>query len=348
MKQVKEKILVALSGGVDSAVAVLELQKQGFEVVGVCFEMLSSENIILEDARNVAKQLGIELRIENITEDFKTKILANFIEEYGVGRTPNPCTLCNKEIKFKHLLRVADELGIKFVATGHYARIQEKEGVSYISKAKDKKKDQSYFLYQLNQAEIARIFFPLGNLEKNTVVEIAKDFGLKIPASESQDVCFLKNEGSLKKFLADKIKKSKGNILSEEGEILGTHDGIGFYTVGQRRGLNVNGGPFYVVSKESSNNDITVARNKNSKKLLTRKVVFKNTNWVGGPPKEKTEYLVKTRYLAKESRAKIVKNKDGLCEALFIDSQWAVAPGQALVVFEGNLVKGGGIILFAS
>ncbi len=345
MKQPQEKILVALSGGVDSAVAVLELQKQGFEAVGVYFEMLSPKNTAVDDARNVAKQLGIELIEKNISQNFEDKILVNFVEEYKAGRTPNPCTLCNKEIKFKYLLRIADELGIKFVATGHYALIQKKNGFLFISKAKDVKKDQSYFLYKLNQIEIARIIFPLGNLEKNKVKEIAKEFGLKIPASESQDVCFLKSEGSLRDFLIPKIKKTKGNIFSEAGEFLGLHDGAAFYTIGQRRGINVNGGPFYVISKDATTNTITVTRDKNSEKLLPKKIIFKDTNWISGAPKEGAEYLVKTRYLAKEARAKIIKIEDDFYETQLIDSQWAVAPGQALVVFEGDLVKGGGVIV---
>lgn len=346
MKQTREKILVALSGGVDSAVTVLELQKQGFEVIAVHFVMLSLAGAALDDARNIANQLGIELKEKDISADFETKILDNFIEEYRQGRTPNPCTLCNKEIKFKHLLRIADELEIDFVATGHYARIVKKNDVLYISKAKDEKKDQSYFLYKLNQAEIARVIFPLGDFKKTEVVEIAKNAGIKIPSGESQDVCFMKNEGKLKDFLGMKIKETPGNVITEEGEIIGAHLGAAFCTIGQRRGLNINGGPFYVVSRDVASNTITVTKNKESEKLNPQKVIFKDINWVGGAPDEKSEYFVKTRYLAKESRAKMHKmdvQKD-FYEAQLIDSQWAVAPGQSLVVFEGNLVKGGGII----
>lgn len=347
MKQEQEKILVALSGGVDSAVTVLELQKQGFEVIAVHFVMLSLANAALDDARNIASQLGVELREEDISADFESKILDNFTEEYRGGRTPNPCTLCNKEIKFKHLLRIADELGINFVATGHYARISKKDDVLYISKAKDEKKDQSYFLYKLNQFEIARIIFPLGDFEKTEVVEIAKNAGIKIPSSESQDVCFMKNEGKLKDFLGMKIKETPGNIVTEEGEIVGAHLGAAFCTIGQRRGLNINGGPFYVVSRDVASNTITVTKNKESEELNPKKVIFKDVNWVGGIPSEKAEYFIKTRYLVKEARAKIgrVAANKNYYEAQLIDSQWAVAPGQSLVVFDGDLVKGGGIIV---
>jgi tRNA-uridine 2-sulfurtransferase len=347
LKNIQEKILVALSGGVDSAVTVLELQKQGFEVIAVHFVMLSSAGASLADAKNIANQLGIELKEIDISVDFQAKILDNFIEEYRQGRTPNPCTLCNKEIKFKHLLRVADELGINFVATGHYARISKKDDILYISKAKDEKKDQSYFLYRLNQAEIARIVFPLGEFEKTKVIEIAKNAGIKIPSSESQDVCFMKNEGKLKDFLAMKIVEIPGNIVTEEGEIVGTHLGVAFCTIGQRRGLNISGGPFYVVLRDIENNMITVTRKKESEKLNPGKVIFKDVNWVGGIPDEKSEYFIKTRYLVKESRAKIrrIDKQKDYYEAQLIDFQWAVAPGQSLVVFEGDMVRGGGIII---
>ncbi len=344
MIQLRKKILVALSGGVDSAVAVLELQKQGFEVIGVYFLMLAGKNAELADARDIAKQLGIELKEEDISRDFENKILNNFIWEYQAGRTPNPCILCNKEIKFKHLLRVADELGIKLVATGHYARIKKEKGVLCISKAKDKKKDQSYFLYRLDETEISRIIFPLGTIEKIKVKEIAKKAGLKIPNSESQDVCFMKNENKLKDFLTLKVESNKGDIISEEGKCIGFHDGAIFCTIGQRRGLNINGGPFYVTDKDISLNRIVVTKNRDSEKLFPRKIVFKDTNWIGGLPKENTDYSIKTRYQTKESKAKIIELKKGFFEAQLEDPQWAVAPGQSLVIFEKDLVKGGGVI----
>ncbi|MBT3355782.1 tRNA 2-thiouridine(34) synthase MnmA [bacterium] len=341
----KSKILIALSGGIDSAVSVLELQKKGFEVIGIHFKMLPRLGESgLEDAQNVAGQLKIELKVKDISQDFKKEVLDNFIKEYQSGRTPNPCTLCNKKIKFKYLLEVADELGIKLVATGHYAGITKKDRNFYISRAKDVKKDQSYFLYKLKQKELTRIIFPLCDFTKSEVKEKAIEFGLKISSKESQDVCFMKKDETLKDFLSPQISCVSGEIVTEDKGTLGRHEGLAFYTIGQRRGLSINGGPFYVAAKNINSNTIIVTKNKDNLKLNPHTVFFENSSWAGDSPSEGIEYLVKTRYLAKESKARIIKLKQDMYIAHLVDSQWAVTPGQSLVVFDGELVVGGGII----
>lgn len=347
MKKPQKKILVALSGGVDSAVSVLELQKAGFEVIAVHFKMFTSdENTEEEDAKKIANQLEVKLVTKNISEDFQKEVLDNFVEEYRAGRTPNPCTLCNKKIKFNYLLKSADELGVEFVATGHYACIVKKEGQTYITKAKDKKKDQSYFLYRLGQKEISRIIFPLCSFSKDEVWEKAKVANLKIPSKESQDVCFIKNNKTLKDFLSPEIPELFGNITSEDGEVLGRHSGATFYTIGQRRGLNIGGrGPFYVVCKNLEKNELVVTSDKGSLKLNPKEVIFEDVSWAGEVPKENKEYLIKTRYLASAARARISRIENGRYGAQLIESQWAVAPGQSLVVFDKNLVMGGGVIV---
>ncbi len=343
MKRIKNKeVLVAFSGGVDSAVSVLELQRKKFLVKGVYFEMLDGQG--KKSIQKMAKQLKMELEIIDLKKQFEKDILENFYTEYEKGRTPNPCILCNKQIKFKFLFDLADKMKIKYVATGHYVSVKRRKGIPYITKAKDSRKDQSYFLYRLNSRELERVVFPLSDLTKKRVKEIAKEVDLKIPLKESQDVCFMNNNEKLKEFLLNKIEVNEGDIVSDEGEIVGKHIGVSFYTIGQRRGLNVNGGPFYVFDKNVKKNIVFITKNKKHEKLEPTKVLIKDVNWSNISPEEGKEYTVKTRYLATESKAFIERFNEESYLVIFKEPQWAVAPGQSLVLFDRGFVIGGGVI----
>lgn len=337
----KQKIIVAISGGIDSAASVLKLQEQGFFVQGVYFEMFEENG--KGDAENVAKQLGIDLEIINLKDDFKERVLDNFFSEYGAGRTPNPCTICNQKIKFEFLLNFADKLGIKMVATGHYVNSRKDGKYNYIAKAGDLKKDQSYFLYRLKSSQLERIIFPLGHLNKEEIISYVNKRGIKIPKKESQDICFINSGEKVDDFLAQNLKRKKGDVLDENGEMVGHHDGAWFYTIGQRRGLSLNGGPYYIFKKDIDKNTLFVTKDKDSKALSFEKIYFENVSWIGREPEQGRKYTVKSRYLAREVTAQIKKFKEGYLAELE-DTQWAVTPGQALVVFDGDLVLGGGVI----
>lgn len=344
------KIIVGLSGGVDSAVTVYLLKKQGYQVIGIFLDMLNDVNHSeIERAKLLAKQLDIELIQKDIQEIFQKEIVSEFVNKYRNGLTPNPCISCNPKIKFKYLLEIADELNIKKVATGHYALIaQNKQANRILQKAEDKTKDQSYFLYRLTQKELKRIEFPLGKLKKTEVKKIAEEVGLKIPKAESQDVCFLKNFKSLAEFLQSKLQQDsfkQGKIVDNKGQILGNHRGLPIYTLGQRKGLDIGGdGPFYVVGKDFERNQLLVSRNKKNEKLMQREIIIDNVNWLNGEPEEDKKYQIKVRYQMKSVEAKLEQIEDKKWKVKCADPVWAIAPGQSLVIYDDDKVVGGGII----
>jgi len=395
----KEEILVGLSGGVDSAVTINLLKGQGHKVVGVFLDMLKGNNSNdFKRAKFLAKQLGVRLIKKDIKKEFQKEIINNFIAGYRNGLTPNPCVICNPKIKFKYLLDIADELGIKKVATGHYAKINRTErGVSMgltigspvvepletviLQKAKDKLKDQSYFLYRLTQKDLKRIKLPLGNLLKTEVKNLAEELNLKVPKSESQDVCFLKKYKDLEDFLKKELSKDSseqgrafsgavsakprlvgdkarplengagnenflfGNIVDDNGIVLGKHRGLFIYTIGQRKNLNIGGdGPFYVIGKDFKNNELIVSKNKLDKKLVTKNIFINEVNWINRSPREDKRYQIKIRYQMKSVDATFKKNSGKNWEVKCIKPIWAVAPGQSLVAYDGDKVIGGGII----
>lgn len=352
-----QKVLVAMSGGVDSSVsAALLKEAEGFEVVGVFIKFWSAldENGLEgkwnrccsreaeKRARFVASKLKIPFYVLNFENEFKKRIVDYFLKGYKQGITPNPCIVCNKEIKFGLLLKKARQLGAEFIATGHYTRLNEgKDGISLI-KAKDKQKDQSYFLWKLNQKQLSHILFPVGGYRKNEVREMSKKFKLKLSGvPESQDICFVKP--TTNDFLNRYLKTKPGKIINTEGKIIGEHQGLWFYTIGQRKGINLSGGPFYVTDKDLKKNLLIVSKSKRD--LHKKEVIVKKVNWISGrEPKFPLKVRAKIRYRHKAAAATISKMKNKRYKLQFKTAQKAVTPGQSAVFYKREEVLGGGII----
>ena len=353
-----EKVLVGMSGGVDSSVSVALLKKQGFEVEGLFVFFQEPEKMInsLNSAKSVAEKLNIKLNILDLSKEFKQEIVQNFVDEYKKGRTPNPCIRCNKYFKFGKLVDYALKNDFDWFATGHYARIYKhfniltfKQKYKLVS-AKDKSKDQVYFLYNLNQKVLAHVLFPLGNYKKFEVKKMAKKLSFPVHnRKESNDVCFIPNQDT-QKFLHEKIENKPGDILDVKGKKVGEHDGLEFYTIGQRKGIKIGGtGPYYVVAKDFKENNLIVTNDKDDARLLKNEIVLENINWISGKEhKLPLRCLAQHRYqtkmfevgVFKDGNKYIVKTKK---------PQWAVTPGQSLVLYKKRLgnkfeVLGGGVI----
>jgi len=319
-----KKVICAISGGVDSAVAAALLKKQGFNVEGVFFKLADTNNFQAGEkrARKVAKILKIPFCILDLRKQFKKEVIDYFIKEYQAGRTPNPCVVCNKRIKFDWLLK----LGADLVATGHYAKTYNGK----LFRAKDKNKDQSYFLWQLSQKQLKRILFPLGDYSKKEVRIMAKKLNLPVfEAPESQEICFK----------VPKIKQKPGVIIDVQGKVLGKHQGLIFHTVGQRKGIGLPGGPFWVLDKDLKRNVLIVTDHE--KDLLKKELSFKNVNWISDmKPKLPLRVKAKIRYRHK-SAAGIIK-KDN--KFIFNQPQRAITPGQSIVFYRDQELLGGAII----
>jgi len=348
MKPRQKKVLCAVSGGIDSSVAVVLLRRQGFRVVA-CFLRLHDKSSEAEKrAKEIAHHLSIPLCIIDLRKEFKEKVIDYFIKEHRKGRTPNPCVVCNEKIKISFLLKKAKQFKCDFIATGHYARKKEvrnkKNGkvIYKLFKAKDKKKDQSYFLWRLNQGQLAHILFPIGDYTKNEVKKLAKEFRLPVfDIPESQEICFISD--SLDDFLTRHIKNKAGKIVDIKGNELGKHQGLFSYTIGQRKGIKLPGGPYYVVSKDIKKNILVVSKKK--KDLLKKQLLIGDINWISGkkmslPLKAK----VKIRYRHKGVLAIIKSYRKDYLEVIFSRPQEAITPGQSAVFYKGQEVLGGGVI----
>lgn len=359
-KITKKRVIVAMSGGVDSSVAAALLQKQGFDVVGVFFHFwkdsgqnMSRENLCCslesqEEAHRVAQILNIPFYTLNVAREFKKSVVDYFVREYKNSNTPNPCVVCNKEIKFKVLLNKLHSLKADYIATGHYARI--KKSTTHNSQpatvkllvAKDKEKDQSYFLYNLNQKQLSKILFPIGDYQKADVRKLAKKFKLPIyNKPESQDICFVSD--GIGNFLKRHISMKTGNVVNESGEILGRHQGLPLYTLGQRKGIEIGGrGPYFVIGKNVKKNQLVISNSQ--EKLFSVSAIIKEVNWVSERPKLPMRALVRTRYRNPLVYA-IINPRGNFLEVSFEKPQRAVTPGQSVVFYSRHgEVIGGGVI----
>ncbi len=351
----KGKVLVAMSGGVDSSVTAALLKHEDYEVMGVTLRLWSEEDpsalthqrrcCSLEDmdsARRVCQMLGVPHYILNFEQPFKAHVVDYFVAEYGRGRTPNPCLACNQWIKFRLLLERAQALGVDYLATGHYARIESANGRYRLLKAMDSTKDQSYVLYTLGQRELSRLLFPMGHITKAAARSIARELGLpNADKRDSQEICFV-TEGDYRHFIEERIAATPGEVIDTSGHVLGRHRGVPFYTVGQRRGLGIAGGePRYVVRLDAEANRVIVG----SEAELYRDSLWATAvSYVSGSlPEAPVTIAAKIRYRSPEALALLIPHEDR-AEVRFQQPQRAITPGQAVVFYHGEEVLGGGTI----
>ncbi|MFC4159696.1 tRNA 2-thiouridine(34) synthase MnmA [Chitinimonas lacunae] len=350
------RIVVGLSGGVDSSVAAALLKSQGHDVIGVFMQNWEDDNddqycSIKEDSRDaiaVADLLGIDIELVNFAGEYKERVFSYFLAEYQAGRTPNPDVLCNAEIKFKAFLDYAIGLGAEKIATGHYAAIDlDRDGRTRLLRGADPGKDQSYFLYRLSQFQVSRALFPLGALHKTEVRSQAAALGLPNHAKkDSTGICFI-GERPFREFLNRYLPRSPGLMRTPEGRRLGEHMGLMYYTLGQRQGLAIGGPgePWYVAAKDMANNELIVVQGHDHPLLLSERLTAGQLSWVADQPPPPGRYSAKTRYRQQDAACEIAAVEDGRLEVRFDSAQWAVTPGQSLVLYDGPVCLGGGIIL---
>lgn len=363
----KGRVVVGMSGGVDSSVAAWLLKQQGYEVIGLFMknweddddsEYCSTRQDWL-DAASVADLIGVDIEAVNFAAEYKDRVFADFLREYSAGRTPNPDVLCNAEIKFKAFLDHAMSLGAERIATGHYARVREVRGPGgarhELLKGLDASKDQSYFLHRLNQAQLARTLFPLGELPKTEVRRIAREIGLPNAAKkDSTGICFI-GERPFREFLSRYLPTAPGPILTPEGQRVGTHSGLSFYTYGQRKGLGVGGvkgrqdedgtaQAWYVARKDISANALYVVQGHDHPWLQSTQLQAQDASWVAGEPPPSGMYAAKTRYRQADAPCTLAPMDNRGFALSFPQPQWAVTPGQSAVVYDGDVCLGGGVI----
>jgi tRNA-specific 2-thiouridylase len=354
-----ERIVVGMSGGVDSSVAALLLKRQGFDVIGLFMknwedddddEYCSTRQDLI-DVASVADLIGVDLEVVNFAAEYRDRVFAEFLREYSAGRTPNPDVLCNAEIKFRAFLDHALAMGASRIATGHYAGVREREGRFELLKGADPNKDQSYFLHRLTQAQLARVVFPLAELRKTEVRRIAREAGL--PVAEKKDstgICFI-GERPFRAFLNRYLPCLPGPMRTPDGRIVGEHIGLAFYTIGQRSGLGIggtkdgDGSPWYVADKDMGANALIVVQGHDHPLLKRQSLVAADLAWVSGaPPAPDRAYGGKTRYRQTDAACRIARLGDGACTVDFDEPQWAVTPGQSVVLYGGEVCLGGGVI----
>lgn len=364
----KRRVVVGMSGGVDSSVTAWLLKEQGYEVLGLFMknweddddsEYCSTRQDWL-DAASVADLIGIDIEAVNFAAEYKDRVFADFLREYSAGRTPNPDVLCNAEIKFKAFLDHAMALGADHIATGHYARVrsvQTPAGPQFeLLKAVDASKDQSYFLHRLNQAQLSRTIFPLGEINKTEVRRIAAQLGLpNATKKDSTGICFI-GERPFREFLNRYLPTQPGPIKTPDGRVIGQHQGLSFYTLGQRKGLGIGGvkgqqrddgtaDAWYTARKELETNTLYVVQGHEHPWLLAQQLQAQDASWVAGQPPASGRYGAKTRYRQTDSVAMLgTVDADGFSLS-FDEAQWAVTPGQSAVLYEGDVCLGGGIIV---
>ncbi len=353
-----KKALIAMSGGVDSSVAAYLCVKQGYECIGATMKLFNNEDISLndeksccslddiEDARSIANRLGMPFHVFNFSADFKNEVINRFVAAYEMGATPNPCIDCNRYIKFERFFRRMKELDLDYIVTGHYAKI-EFDGSRYLlKKAADESKDQSYVLYSLTQEQLAHTLFPLGELKKEETRKIAEDNGfINAKKHDSQDICFVP-DGDYASFIESYTGKEypDGYFVDKNGKRLGEHKGIIRYTIGQRKGLGLAlPAPMYVCEKDIINNKVILCSND---ELFSSELTADNFNWIAfSTPPETFKANAKIRYNQKEQPAKVNVNPDGRVTVRFDSPQRAISKGQAVVLYDGDTVLGGGTII---
>ena len=348
-----------MSGGVDSSVTALLLKQQGYEVVGLFMQNWEADaddphcsaEMDLTDARMVCDRLEIPLHTVNFSREYWDRVFQYFLDEYAASRTPNPDVMCNQEIKFKAFLDHALKMGADKIAMGHYVRTNDHNDQVQLLKGLDANKDQSYFLYRLNQHQLSNALFPIGELEKSQVRKLAEENGLlNHSKKDSTGICFI-GERRFKTFLQEYLLAQPGFIEDETGKILGKHDGVIYYTLGQRKGLNIGGQkdadekPWYVIQKDIQRNVLIVAQNHNHDSLLTNTLICKDINWIQNTePSTNFKGYAKTRYRQSDQRCIVTKKNEIEYEVIFEEKQWAVTPGQSVVFYDGEICLGGGII----
>jgi len=353
------KVIVGISGGVDSAVTALLLKQQGYDVEALFMKNWNetsadgrcSWEADVEDALLVCEKLAIPLNTIDLSADYWHNVFKSFLEDYKNGLTPNPDVLCNQEIKFKVFVEHALQLGADKIATGHYARINERDGVYRLLKSIDLNKDQSYFLCRLTQAQLAKTLFPLGSMHKPAVRRIAEENNLAVHAKkDSTGICFI-GERPFKEFLSQYIPVQKGTIQDINGKLLGEHDGVYFYTLGQRRGLGVGGikggdaTPWYVVAKDIDKNILYVAQGDDNPLLYCKGLNAIKVHWIGDAPNLLPyDCMTKTRYRQADQPSTVISLDEGTTSITFENPQKAVTPGQYLVLYHSDICLGGGVI----
>jgi tRNA-specific 2-thiouridylase len=353
-----ERVVVGMSGGVDSSVAALLLKRAGWDVVGLFMknwedddddEYCSTRQDLI-DAAAAADVIGIELEAVNFSAEYKDRVFAEFLREYSAGRTPNPDVLCNAEIKFKAFLDHAMRLGASKIATGHYARVKKINESFELLRGVDPGKDQSYFLHRLNQGQLSRVVFPVGGLEKSEVRRLALEAGLPNHAKkDSTGICFI-GERPFREFLNRYLPKAPGPIKTPEGRVIGEHMGLAFYTIGQRKGIgiggmaNMKGEAWYVADKRLGSNELIVVQGHDHPLLLKQQLKAEDAAWVSGRPPDEEALSAKTRYRQADAPCRLERVPESGIQVKFDAPQWAVTPGQSVVLYERDVCLGGGVI----
>ena len=358
----KQRVIVGMSGGVDSAVAAWLLKQQGHDVVGVFMknwedddtEEYCTSRVDLVDAAAVADVIGVELEAVNFAAEYRERVFAHFLREYEAGRTPNPDVLCNSEIKFRAFLDHARTLGADRIATGHYARLVREGDRVLLAKAQDATKDQSYFLHRLTQEQLAPALFPLGDIAKRDVRAIAKREGIPTwGKKDSTGICFI-GERPFRDFLARYLPRTPGPIETLEGTRLGQHHGLAYHTLGQRQGLRIGGAkgaaelPWFVARKDSARNALVVVQGHDHPELSRRVVEAQEMHWIAGTapsPSVLADLGAKTRYRMPDAACRVELLDGNRVRASFAAPQWAPTPGQYLALYEGDVCLGGGVIM---
>ncbi len=354
-----ERVVVGMSGGVDSSVAALLLKRQGYDVVGLFMknweddddgEYCSTRQDLI-DAAAAADVIGVPLEAVNFSAEYKDRVFAEFLREYSAGRTPNPDVLCNAEIKFKAFLDHALALGAARIATGHYAQLRERDGLFELLRGADTGKDQSYFLHRLTQAQLARVLFPVGHLPKAEVRRIAQEARLPNHAKkDSTGICFI-GERPFREFLNRYLPREPGPIVTPEGRRIGEHVGLAFYTIGQRKGIGIggkrggDGDAWYVAAKDLGENTLVVVQGHDHPLLLKPALQARDASWISGvAPEVGATHSAKTRYRQADGTCLVTRSEHDAIALEFAQPQWAVTPGQSVVLYDAEVCLGGAVI----